>query len=164
MSDTAATTQPGMIRPVKQGGMAGFDFEVFNGVTWVTLNDHINFYVGGDSLGSNTQGRRRFTVQSSMYDGDFEVHSTASSVTEQVTVYVLGATQLDVSDNIESLRKWFSQATFNIRITRDEVRETWRCFPAEWSVDRGQVMSHNKMAQMRLSIPRFPKVTYEAVV
>lgn len=159
------STQEGGIRPRKQStGMDQFDFEIFDGTYWVTLNDHVHFYVGAESLGNSTQGRRRYTVQSSMYDGDWEVHSTASSVTEQVTINILGTDQIEVTDSISRLMDAFTQSVYNIRVTRDIVRETWRCFPAEWSIDRGQIQSHNLRAQMRLSIPRFPKLTYEAVV
>lgn len=157
-------TQEGGIRPRQSGGMTQFDVEIFDGVRWVSINDHIHYYVGSDSLNSSTQGRRRYTVQSSMYDGDWEVHSTASSVTEALTINLLGVDQIDISDGLIQLQEIFTQAVYNIRITRDTVRETWLCYPAEWSIDRGQVQSHNVRAQMKLSIPRFPKITYEAVV
>jgi len=157
-------TQEGHIRPRNRDGMQSFDFEVYDGVRWVTLNDHLHFIVGADSLQGSQQARRRYTVQSSMYDGDWEVHSTASSVTESVTVDVLGVDQIDVSDGLLLLEEIFTQAVYNIRVTRDSVRETWTCYPAEWSIDRGQVQSHNIRAQVRLSIPRFPKKTYQAVV
>jgi len=158
-----APTQAGGIRPRQTAKMVGFDVEVFDGRHWVTLNDHVHFYVGSDSLGNTSQGRRRYTVQSSMYDGDWEVHSTASSVTESITVNLLGVDQIDISDGIIQLTEIFTQAVYNLRVTRDTVRETWLCYPAEWSIDRGQIQSHNVRAQMKLSIPRFPKVTYEAM-
>jgi hypothetical protein len=157
-------TQEGSIRPRRVSGMESFDFEVYDGVRWVTLNDHIHYYVGAESLGTSQQGRRRYTVQSSMYDGDWEVHSTANSVTESVSVHITGVDQIDVSDSLLQLEEIFVQPVYNIRVTRDSVRETWTCYPAEWSIDRGQVQSHNVRAVMTLSIPRFPKKTYQAVV
>jgi hypothetical protein len=157
------TTQEGGIRPRLQRGLDSFDFEIFDGVRWITLNDHVHFYVEGDSLSSSTQSRRRYTVQSSMYDGDWEVHSTASSVTEQVGVYILGIDQIDIADQIMMLEDAFTQSAYSIRVTRNQLRETWRCFPAEWTLDHGRIMSHNVRALMKFSIPRFPKKTYEAV-
>jgi len=164
LRDGGPPTQEGGIRPRQTSKMTGFDVEIFDGIRWVTLNDHVHYYVGADSFATSQQGRRRYTVQSSMYDGDWEVHSTANSVTEQVTVVVLGVDQIDISDGIIQLQEVFTQPVYNVRISRDTVRETWLCYPAEWSIDRGQIQSHNVRATMTLSIPRFPKVTYEAVV
>ena len=157
-------TQEGHIRPRRTGGMTLFDFEVYNGSRWVTLNDHVHYNIGSDSLGASAQSRRRYTVQSSMYDGDWEVHSTASSISESVTVNIIGTDQVEVADLLMALQEMFVQSVYNIRITRDALRETWLCYPAEWSIDRGQIQSHNIRAQMRLTIPRFPKITYEAVI
>ena len=157
-------TQEGHIRPRQSAKMKGFDVEIFDGLHWVSLNDHVHYYVGADSLGNSQQARRRYTVQSSMYDGDWEVHSTASSVTESLSVHILGVDQIDISDGIIQLQQVFTQSVYNLRVTRDTVRETWLCYPAEWSIDRGQIQSHNVRAIMTLSIPRFPKITYEAVV
>lgn len=158
-----ADVNEGMIRPVKPRDGLRFDFQVHDGIRWVSLNDHLNFIVGGDSFQSVSQGRKRYTVQSALYDGDWEVHSTASSVTEGITIDVLGSDSIMVAENLDWMRKAFTQSVYNCRKITNDLMETWTCFPAEWAINSGQVFTHHTRAQVKLSVPRFPKINYEAI-
>jgi hypothetical protein len=162
MSDQSMT-QLGRVRPHNVAEMEQFDFEIFDGVRWISLNDHLNFVTGADSFSAVSQARQRWTAKSSMYDGEWEVHSVLSQVNETITIDILGADHIQVAENIMWLQEMFTQDVYTCRKTMDAMRETWRCFPAEWGLNRGQTMSHAIRAQMKLSIPRFPKAVYEAV-
>ena len=146
---------------VFHNGLQYFDIEVHDGIGYVSLDDGYNSVATSKSLQRSQQGRHRTTVTSSVYDGEWEVHSTLGNVTETVEVYVHGADQISVTENILRLTDAFSQSLYNVRVTMDDNQETWRCFPAEYSIERSQVFAHNKMAVVTLQVPRFPKVTYE---
>lgn len=149
--------------PISQRGLGFFDIEVHNGITWMSLNDTFRFRASARSLESVTQQRRRKTVTSSMYDGEWEIHSTLSNAEEKVEIDIYGADQVEISDNIQRVIAAFSQRLYNVRVTMDNDRQTWRCFPAEYSITRGQVNAHNRRATISLSVPRFPKIVYEVI-
>jgi len=149
--------------PVQTMAPEYVDVEVFDGVAWFSLNDHYNFILSSRSLESSAQGRRNHTVQSEMFDGEFVVHSTLSNVMETIEVYVMGADQMMVGDNIERLVAAFSQSMYNVRRTFGQDVETWRCWPAEYQIQRGHVNIHNRRATVTFNVPRFPKVSREVM-
>jgi hypothetical protein len=142
-------------------GLKYLDIEVHDGVSWLSLNDHHRYTAGAKSLETSTQGRRRHTVSSAMYDGEWEVHSTKTNVQETVEVYIEGEDQTLITTYQNRIIEAFSQSLYNVRITRDDDVEIWRCFPAEYSIKRGHVNLHNFRSEVTFSVPRFPKVTYE---
>lgn len=156
--------QVGPIRPAAENtGMSYFDFLVWDGARWITMNDHLNFITGADSFSQATVARKRFTVTSSLYDGEWEVHSTKSQIQETVTIDVLGQDQTQVNENLLLLQELFDQPVYQARKITDEMAETWTCYPAEYTINAGQVFSHAIRKQVRLSIPRFPKAAYEVI-
>lgn len=140
-----------------------FGFEISNGASWVNLNDHTNYQVAGDALGETAVQRRRITATSPVIEGEYEVHSVRGNVTEQVPVWVYGATHAAVAANFAQLATLFSQGTFSIRVTLNNSRETWTCFSADYSLGRGQAYSHNGRALFNAQVPRLPAVSYEVV-
>jgi len=149
--------------PVSSRKPSYVDVEVFDGVRWVSLNDHYNFILGSETLAQTQQSLRNHTVSSSMYDGDFIVHTTKGNVTETVQVYVLGADHVHIGDNVNKLVEAFTQSTFLVRRTFGNDIEIWRCFPAEYAYKRGHIEIHNRRATLTFNVPRFPKVTREVM-
>lgn len=141
--------------------MEYLDIEVHDGISFLDLNDRYVYRATPESLVATSQARNRTTVTSSMYDGEWEVHSTLGNVTETIAVYVRGASQAIIKENINRVIDAFSQSLYQVRVTLDDDVTYWRCFPAEYSIDRSHVYMHNKMAVVRLQIPRFPKTTSE---
>lgn len=147
----------------RDSGIRHFDVEVSWNDQWISLNDHVRFVLGAESLGERTVSRRRTTITSPFYDGEYEVHSVRENVKEVLQVYVLGPSQSQVTEHLLLLEDAFEQFVYNVRVTMDEHREVWTCQSADWSVDRSHVNAHNVRAHMRIEIPRLPKVAYEAV-
>lgn len=141
--------------------MEYLDIEVHDGITYLDLNDQYTYRAAAESLAATTQARNRTTVTSSMYDGEWEVHSTLGNVTETIAIYVNGPSQSVVKENIDRVVAAFSQPVYQVRVSLDEDVTYWRCFPAEYSIDRSHVYMHNKMAVVKFQVPRFPKVTSE---
>lgn len=152
---------PDLLRaPVKKDpGL--IDIEVYDGTKWVSLNDHSRYELGAGSLADSTQGVSRNEVRSTMYDGSWITHSTKDNVQETLEVYVLGHDQVTITENIDDLTEAFSQYVYNVRISLGNHVETWRCFPADWSISRGHEQIHNIRATVRLSVPRHPRTVKE---
>jgi hypothetical protein len=140
-----------------------FAFEISNGAAWVNLNDHTNYQIGGEAMSETSVERRRIMASSPVIEGEFEIHSVRGNVTEQVPVWVYGATHAVVAANFAQLVTLFSQTTYQIRIRLNNSRETWTCFSADYSLGRGQAFSHNGRALFNAQVPRLPAVSYEVI-
>jgi len=137
------------------------DIEVHDGLSFLDLNDRYVYRATSESLQAATYGRNRTVVTSSMYDGEWEVHSTLSNVTENIAVYVNGVDQSVVGEYIQRVVDAFSQHVYQVKVTMGTESTYWRCFPAEYSIDRSHVYLHNRMAVVKFQVPRFPKTTTE---
>jgi hypothetical protein len=142
-------------------GLTYFDIEVNNGITWVSLNDHIRYIAGAGSLSDDSHSLRNITAASSMYDGTWVIHSSDENVAETLEIQVLGSNYSELEENAADLIGWFKQLGYYVRVSLDNHVETWRCFPADYSRTRGHVHAHNTLQIIRLSVPRLPAVTRE---
>jgi len=145
----------------------GLDYlavEISYGTRWVNLNDGLVYKIGAESTrDSVSKSWRKVTADSPILGGNYLIHAVPEMVGEQVGVWVYGATQTEVSDNLFGLMELFEQYDYRIRWTLDEYREYWRCQLADASVSRGQVWTHSLMAKAEFAVPRYPDVTREHV-
>lgn len=139
------------------------DLEVQYAGLWHSVNDGFRFRLTADSLGESTVTFKRIEAESPFYDGTYQVHATKGNINETVAVRVIGADNIDVSDKLEMLIKWFTQPSFKIRKTLGADRVTWDCYTAEYGIDRSHVMLHNRMAIIKFSVPRLPQETREVL-
>ena len=139
------------------------DLEVQYAGLWHSVNDGFRFRLAADSLGETSVTLKRIEAESPFYDGTYQVHATRGNITETVVVRATGADNIDVSDKLEMLIKWFTQPSFRIRKTFGADRTTWDCYTAEYSIDRSHVMIHNRMAVAKFSVPRLPQETREVL-
>ena len=153
--------QSGPVRIKNDKTLSYFDVEVSSGTVWTSLNDLMNYRVNAEDFGERAQTLRRVTATSPFYDGTFLVHSTLENVEEKVNVYVYGASQNHVTENMLALLELFAQDSYNVRVSMNDHVETWLCQPADYSIDRTHVMAHNGLALVKFAVPRMPKVTYE---
>lgn len=141
-----------------------FMVEISWGSRWISLTDHVRFYMSSEDYGDKAQTLRRVNAQSPYYEGSYLVHAVRENVTETLSIYILGVSQNDVTENMLLLEELVSQPSFRIRITHQDHVETWKCQQADYSIQRGHLMLHNTRAMMRLNVPRLPSVTYEVNV
>lgn len=156
--------QNGPTRVYTELGLTNFDVEVSNGSLWVSMNDHFRYVVGADSFRDQAQTRRRITVNSPIYEGTYEVHSVRENVEETLTVFVIGQSNGEVTENMLNLIYLFSQTQYNLRRRLNDHIETWRCMPADYTIDRSHVNAHNSRAHLTFTIPRLPDATHEVVL
>ena len=155
--------QPGALNLHQDNSLQSFNLEASWNDQWISLNDMSRFRVTGEGMGSQQITRRRQTVTSPFYDGEYETHSVRENVKEQVGIYVRAASQSQLTENILLLEDIFSQSVYNIRRTLDEAREVWVCQSADYTIDRTQVWTHNCMAVFTAEVPRLPAVSHEVI-
>lgn len=143
--------------------LSNFEAEISYGEYWISLSDGLRFYMSAEDYGEKAQVLRRITASSPFYDGTYLVHSTRENVTESVSVYVMGSSQNQVTENIALLEELINQRRFSVRIQVGDHRETWTCQPADYTISRGHILMHGGRALVRMQIPRLPDVSYEAV-
>jgi len=145
---------------------SGLDYlaaEISYGSRWVNLNDGINYKIGAESRDSSSKTWRKVVAESPILGGNYLIHAVPEMVTEQLSVWVYGATQTEVSDNLFGLTDLFEQYDYRIRWTFDEYREYWRCQLADATMSRGQIWTHSLMAATQFTVPRYPDVTREHI-
>jgi hypothetical protein len=130
----------------------------------VNLNDGVVYKISGESTRESTQRTwRKVTADSPILGGNYLIHAVPEMVGEQISVWVYGQTQTEVSDNLFNLTDLFEQYDYRIRWTFDEYREYWRCQLADATMSRGQVWTHSLMAKADFAIPRYPDVETEHI-
>lgn len=136
--------------------------EISWGTTWVNLNDGLRYKISADGTrDSSSKSFRKVVAQSPILGGDYLVHAVPEMVAENISIWVYGSDQTDVSDNLFHLQELFEQFDYRIRWTTDEYREYWVCQLADSVTSRNQVWTHSKMAAATFTVPRYPNVTRE---
>lgn len=145
-------------------GLSYMAVEVSYGAQWININDNESFRIAAEETRDSTAKTwRKIVAQSPVLGGNYLIHAVPEMVVEQVGVWVLGQDQTDLADNFWFLTELFAQYDFRIRWTMNEYREYWRCQLADFSSSRGQVWTHNQMAKVSFSVPRYPDVVRERV-
>jgi hypothetical protein len=146
--------------------MSGLDYlaaEISYGTRWINLNDGITYKIGAESRDTSAKTWRKVTAESPILGGNYLIHAVPEMVSEQISIWVYGQTQTEVSDNLFGLSDLFEQYDYRIRWTFDEYREYWRCQLADATMSRGQVWTHSLMASTQFTVPRYPDVTREHI-
>lgn len=139
------------------------DVQVFDGTNWVTLNDKLHFRLGARTLSETTQGHNTLSASSTLFDGEWVFHTTKQNVTETIEVHVYGDSWAMIQGAMDALVRAFSQRVYEVRIVIDDYRETWRCFPADYAVDRSHIKLHAKQAGLVFNVPRLPDPVKETL-
>ena len=136
--------------------------EVSYGSQWVNLNDQTRYKINAEGTRDGAAKTwRRFTADSPFLGGSYLVHAVPEMVQETISVWVYGADQTDLADNLFFLDELFEQLDYRIRWTFNEYREHWRCQLADGTASRNQIWTHSTMAVATYSVPRFPDVARE---
>jgi hypothetical protein len=145
-------------------GLKYFNVEISYAGQWVSLNDGERFRINAEATRDSTTKTWRKTIATSpVLGGDYLIHAVPEMVQETIGVWVHGGTQVELGDNYQTLTTMFEQYDFRLRWTFNEYREYWRCQLAESTSARGHVWTHNNMASVQFTVPRFPNVTTERV-
>ena len=154
------TSKPFDVSGLDETGLQYLACEISYGGTWINLNDKDRYRVSAQATMEQTsKSWRKTTAQSPVLGGSYLIHALPEMVSEQVSLYVDGTNQSDLSDNLFHLDELFEQMSYRLRWTFNEYREYWNCQLAESSHVRSQVYMHNQMSVCTYTVPRFPDVT-----
>ena len=138
--------------------------EISWGSSWVNLNDGEKYQINGDQTRDSVSvSHRKVVAESPVLGGNYLVHAVPNMIEEQVSVWVNGQDQVDLSENFVALGELFEQYDYRMRWTFENYRETWRCQLAESTYSRGRVWTHNLMALSNFQVPRYPEVVRERI-
>lgn len=139
------------------------EMEIHNGIRWMSLN-FSPYRLGARTLSDETQTKNRLSSSSSMFDGEWIFHTTKSNVSETIEVYVSGETPAETNIKAAELIEAFEQPMYNVRFRIDDYQETWRCFEADYSINRSHTMLHNNKIVVTFSVPRLPNVQRDVAI
>ena len=141
------------------------DVEVSWGGNWISLHDGIRYQVHPDGFGKRQYTKRRKTVSSEFFSGEYVVSETEDNLAQQLSVWILGRTQLELTENIDLLVKCFEQDGFMIRFLINEARETMVASgSADILIDASHVYMHNIRALATLTFSTLPGMETEMIL
>lgn len=128
------------------------------GLGALDLNDHLNYEVTTEIFGGQTSYERQ--VASSPYvDGSVTVHRRKNNVNDTFVVYVMGADQVEVQNNVKTLIDAFSQDVFNVTVLLDSAEYTYQCEASDYQIEWSHVHFHNRKVRVIFSLSRKPIAT-----
>lgn len=156
---------PGKIPPPSElGKLTSYNFEVSWGGLWVSLNDEINYRIHPDTGQQKARSYRQIKTSSPIVEGDQLIHAVPDMVVETIKIWVYGQDMADFEDNMEGLEKLFEQFSFNIRVTKNNHREVWKCQMAtQMTQEKGHVWMHHEMGIFGVTVPRYPTISRERI-
>ena len=125
---------------------------------WFNLDDHDRYYVGSDSFQSATMTWRRQTVQGPYVAGRYVTHAVPDTVTENLTIRVMGESQLQLQKNLADLIDTFSQISYNIVWSVDLMSYTWHCEMADYSIAYTNAELFARNVPVKFNVPRLPMI------
>ncbi|HEY5787510.1 MAG TPA: hypothetical protein VIT65_22320 [Microlunatus sp.] len=132
---------------------------------WIDLEDPASGYVvHKDTRAQQTVTWRKQEVTSAYVEGAFVNEAVREVIVEPLIVYVKGDTILELDQRVTALTDALSQLQFEVRAQLGNLRETWRCTVADYTIETTQEYLHATMATVRAQVPRQPTVVKEEVV
>ena len=132
---------------------------------WIELDDEAAGYeTHKDARSEQAVTWRRQNIDSAYVEGTYTNEAVRENVTESVVIRVFGANQWEFSQRLEALTDALSQLQYDFRMQVGNLRETWKCSVADYTVQTPQEMLHASMGIVRAQIPRLPAVVREEVV
>lgn len=129
----------------------------------VTTDLHLDEYPFFIAEGSFEPGEvtwKRHEVESAFVHGEYEISAVKKSENIEATIYVFGASQVELQTNVDTLIDAFTQRTFTLTADYGDsgVLWKWNCRRAnyKWRQNAWTPSSANAAATVFLSFPRHP--------
>lgn len=146
--------------------MAGINLSVrlYTGTsTYLELNNKTEYTVANGSFENQAVQHRRKTATSPFVEGEYVVSSLRNNVTEQLNVYVNGATQYASRLSLKSLQAALEQPSFTVVRTVDNWKTTWSCYASDYTMQASKPLIHAKMVLVQIQLLRDPVETIAQV-
>lgn len=120
------------------------------------VNDGVTFRLASESSSNRAVQWRRQQVTSPFVHGSFTVSAVMDNVAEIISIYVYGATNTELREQLERLTDAFSQMDYTITWEIDGDAYAWRCSVADYQVDTRREFQHATMALVTFQVSRYP--------
>lgn len=130
---------------------------------YLELNNKTTYILADGSFETQSVQHRRKTATNPFIEGEHVVTALRDNVTEQVNVYVVGATQHAARSALLALQQALEQPTFKVVLTVDNWRTTWNCYASDYTVQASRPLLYAKRIQMMIQLLRDPNETYTLV-
>lgn len=124
------------------------------GLAALDLNDHVSYYISGQNFLGQAVSWDRKQVTSPFMDGSVTTTRTRQMVNDQLSVEVLGSTQVDLQNKLTTLIQAFAQDTFNLQVAFSTATYQWECESADYTVS---FQAERWIAQQVLVSFQFPR-------
>lgn len=140
------------------------DVEIMYGGYWVSLNDHIRYVMHTDGFGKRSYAKKRKTVSSEFFDGEYITSETRENSAASIAVWVLGGSVMELEENIDTLTAMFGQR-FSIRTRVNEIAtvET-SAGSADFIIDQSHIYMHNMRALVTCNFSLLPGAVKELIL
>lgn len=124
------------------------------------LEDPLNGYsVHRESLGTTTNGLRRQEISNPYVEGTFVPQAVRDNVTETLSVWIEGATFAEVDERVDRFISGLSQMQYLVAVRMETLTTTWRCLPADYSIEFSGEQRFSRLALVKAQVPRLPSMT-----
>ena len=145
--------------PAQDYSDAQFSCKITGPNGWINLDDHEHYIVAADSFASSATTWRRNQITGPYTAGKFTVSAVPDQVTENVNVYVMGGSQVELQRNLADLIDAVSQPYYQLVWTMDDASYAWDCDIADYSVEYSTATLFARKITVKLQIPRQPLLT-----
>jgi hypothetical protein len=140
------------------------DVEVSYAGFWHSVNDHVNFRTAPEGFGTVEQTWRRREVNSDYFQGSYSTGQVRDNTKRSLSIYVRGQTIAQMVEAQQNLIDWFTQDEYNVRFRTEDLMETLVCECADYRIDMGHVLLHNRMSLVALTYAAHPDTSLEMVL
>lgn len=132
---------------------------------WIELEDAANGYeLHKDSFARRATSHRKTEVANEWVPGTYVTRSVRESVSEDVVVYVRGASPFELSERVSALTDAYDQLAYSFKLRIGDLEQTWSCAsPADYTVETQQEFWIATLAVVRATVPRLPAMTIAQV-
>lgn len=117
------------------------------------------YSVHRESLGTRSITLRKKEITSPYVEGSFVPQAVRENVTEVLSVWVEGPNFATVDARIDALLAGYSQMQYIVTMRMGTLTETWRCSPADYTIEFSGEQRFSLLALVKAQIPRLPTLT-----
>jgi hypothetical protein len=133
------------------GGVVGGGIDIGNGQT---------YDVHAESRDKRQITWRKQSVENPWVEGTYDTQAVRGNVTENVVVWVYGASPSDFRNNLENLVAYVDTPNWALRwVYPDGMQELWDCTFSDYSVETQREFQYANQGICRINVQRRPRVT-----
>lgn len=131
--------------------------------SYIELNDNSTYRIADGSFESQAITHRRKTAASPYVEGTYVVSSLRENVTEQLNVYVMGASSYATRSALTTLQTALEQPIFTLVRTVNNWQTVWTCYSSDYSMFSSKPLMMANMVRVDIQLQRSPSETVSLV-